>query len=89
MVYEFKRHKIYSFRRSESLLCEGYYWKEPTGNARRFTGNQVKIGGTMTCPKGSRVGIERNVQLRDVLEKETIGLAENKTCWEGMIEREK
>lgn len=49
----------------------------------------MKIGGTMTCPKGSRVGIERNVQLRDVLEKETIGLAENKTCWEGMIEREK
>lgn len=43
-------------------------------------------GGTMSCPRGSRVGIERNVQLRDVLEKETIGLAENKTCWEGMTE---
>lgn len=50
---------------------------------------RVKIGGTMSCPRGSRVGIERNVQLRDVLEKETIGLAENKTCaGRKMTERE-
>ena len=49
----------------------------------------MNIGGTMSWTKGRRVEIERNVQLRDVLENETIGLAENKTCWEGMFEREK
>lgn len=39
--------------------------------------------------QGRRVEIERNIQVRGALEEETIGLAENKTCWEGMIEREK
>lgn len=64
-------------------MCEGYYCKEKT---------RWKPGGNWwyyALGQGRRVEIERNVQLRDALEEETIGLAENATRWEGMTEGEK
>ena len=64
-------------------MCEGCYCKEKT---------HWKLGGNWwyhALGQGRRVEIERNVRLRDALEEETMGLAENTTCREGMIEREK